>query len=603
MGWSIWLLPLVLVGPGLGFARWLHRGEDRSRLRWILDACWLGFAINWVNVALIRETGISPESYPSAVIGCAIVWAAAGLWLGRAAPRLNLTQPAERVGGTAVLLAVIAVGLWRAGDIARPLHSYWYLDGADNWQHEALPITAPEAEGLRTHGSPDSGAFSVAPTDGIVVLEASTAAEGSIILAVQGPLGSTVAFNGQSNTVDASMGGHEGEGLIRRYLEAGVAGIKIPVELSKGDTLTVDVSGDRLFVMTSADAVWAMHAEGTLRYVHHYQILNQVENQVWADEMLEDRWATLNQPPGWSPLLSVATVLTGADLPAAGALFLLVLMVVGLSAVRLAQVLAPSAPTVALLVPGVMVAAHGMLMLEPGSHNFPDSLYAAAILAVATAIAEGRTGWIAALGIGAGLLRWPGVVVSTIFLISWWRFSGNTPWTALRRLWIWVGIGGVIATIGVFTGVLEDLLFILYFETFPEHWHGEYSPTKLLPRVPGFYALWAAYTGGGLIWGALAAWRAQPSYARTATRWLLSAIGLYSLMLATIDHHPTHYFLPLVAITGVVTVTASASLANSRLRLLLPAAVLVGVLIFLSRGDVGLQPIEDMVSELDEALN
>ena len=168
---------------------------------------------------------------------------------------------------------------------------------------------------------------------------------------------------------------------------------------------------------------------------------------------------------------------------------------------------------------------------------------------------------------------------------------------------MWVGVGAVIAAIGVFAGVLEDLLFILYFETFPEHWHGEYSPTKLLPRVPGFCALWTAYTGGGLLWCVLAAWRASDSPARSATRWLLTAIGLYSLLLATIDHHPTHYFLPLVAVTGVATVTASASLRKYSLRMALPAAVLGGVLLFLTTGDVGLQPIEDMVMALDEALN
>ena len=101
----------------------------------------------------------------------------------------------------------------------------------------------------------------------------------------------------------------------------------------------------------------------------------------------------------------------------------------------------------------------------------------------------------------------------------------------------------------------------------------------------------------------LAAWRASDSPARSATRWLLTAIGLYSLLLATIDHHPTHYFLPLVAVTGVATVTASASLRSHGLRLVLPAAVLGGVLLFLTTGDVGLQPIEDMVMALDEALN
>ena len=603
MDWTIWLVPLVLIGPGLGFARRLQSPENESALRWFLDATWIGFAIAWFNVALIREAGVTPEGHASALIGVSVAWFLAGAWLGRSHGRPAGLQPAERFGVSAVMFAVFAVSFWRAGDIARPLDAYWYLDGADDWQHEALPITAADTASIRIHGSPDSGAFSVAPVDGRVVLESKADAQGAITLAVQGPLGSTVTVGTSTNQVAASMPGYAGEGMIRRYLDAGVAGIKVPVDLKTGETLDVDVTGDRLYVMTTADAVWALHAEGTLRYVHHYQLLNQVENQVWADEMLEDRWATLNQPPGWSPLLTVATVVTGTDMRAAGALFLLVIAVVGLSAVRLAQVLAPDAPKLALLVPGAMVASHGMLMLEPGSQNFPDSLYAAAILAVATAIAEGRVGWVAALGIGAGLLRWPGVVVSTIFLLTWWRFSGRTPWRALKQLWIWVGVGGVIAAVGVFAGVLEDLLFILYFETFPEHWHGEYSPTKLLPRVPGFYALWVAYTGGGLLWCVLAAWRTQASAARMATRWLLTAIGLYSLLLATIDHHPTHYFLPLVAITGVAAVTATASLQSTRLRIALPVAVLGGVLLFLTHGDVGLQPIEDMVTAIDEVLN
>ena len=603
LGWTIWLIPLVLIGPGWGFARWLNSDKVGSRLRQFLDACWIGFAINWINVAIIREAAIDPADHIAAVIGLGLTWFITGVGLGRRSPPPRRLQSSERLGVGAVLLSVIAVSMWRAGDIARPLDAYWYLDGADSWKHEALPITTIDGIDTRVHGSPDSGAFSVAPEGGEVILESTEDTRGEITLAVRGPLGSTVAVGDRLNRVEAAMPGYPGEGLIRRYLDAGVAGITVPVDLAAGERLTADVSGDRLYVMTSADAVWALHAEGTLRYVHHYQLLNQVENQVWADEMLEDRWATLNQPPGWSPLLTVATVVTGADLRAAGGLFLLVLAVVGLSAVQLALILAPSAPKVALLLPAAMVASHGMLMLEPGSHNFPDSLYAAAILAVAAAIAEGRTGWIAALGIGAGLLRWPGVVVSTIFLLTWWRFSGQTPWSALKKLWVWVGVGALIAAVGVYTGVLEDLLFILYFETFPEHWHGEYSPTRLLPRVPGFYALWAAYTGGGLVWCVLAAWRCTASPARTATRWLLSAIGLYSLMLATIDHHPTHYFLPLVAVTGVATVTASAATSRHHLKLALPLAVLSGVLLFLAHGDVGLQPIEDLVTAIDEAIN
>ena len=164
-------------------------------------------------------------------------------------------------------------------------------------------------------------------------------------------------------------------------------------------------------------------------------------------------------------------------------------------------------------------------------------------------------------------------------------------------------IGAVIAAIGVATGVLQDLLFILYFETFPEHWHGEYSPARLLPRVPGFYALWTAYTGGGIILASAAALLTAPSEARRHLRWLLTAIGLYSGMLATIDHHPTHYFLPLVAVTGVAVACASAAVRHSHIRTLLPWACFAGLTLFLLRGDVGIQPIEDMVVALDGILN
>ena len=91
--------------------------------------------------------------------------------------------------------------------------------------------------------------------------------------------------------------------------------------------------------------------------------------------------------------------------------------------------------------------------------------------------------------------------------------------------------------------------------------------------------------------------------ARSAARWLLGSAGLYSVLLATIDHHPTHYFLPLVAVTGVAVVAASDALAKRWMRVALPAAVLVGVCVFLNGGDVGLQPIEDMVEAIDATLN
>ena len=55
----------------------------------------------------------------------------------------------------------------------------------------------------------------------------------------------------------------------------------------------------------------------------------------------------------------------------------------------------------------------------------------------------------------------------------------------------------MIGGIAVLSGDAEDILFILYFETFPEHWHGNYNPVALISRMPEFYGKWGMYTGGG----------------------------------------------------------------------------------------------------------
>ena len=67
---------------------------------------------------------------------------------------------------------------------------------------------------------------------------------------------------------------------------------------------------------------------------------------------------------------------------------------------------------------------------------------------------------------------------------------------------------------------------------------------------------------------------------------MLGAIVIYSLFLCTIDHHPTHYFLPLVACTGVAVVAASATTTRPALRTAFPTLCLLGLWIFLRNGQV-----------------
>ena len=150
----------------------------------------------------------------------------------------------------------------------------------------------------------------------------------------------------------------------------------------------------------------------------------------------------------------------------------------------------------------------------------------------------------------------PDLAALLAFFLRRALFARARPWRGLGLLWAGVAVGGVVAVVAAATGHADDLLFILYFETFPEHWHGEYAPPTLMGRVPGFYLNWMVYTGGGLVAAVLGAIGAR-NPPRLALRALLAAALAYSALLCTIDHHPTHYYLPLVGLTGPMVVAAA----------------------------------------------
>ncbi len=591
--WSWFLLiPALLWAPGWGWARWLSRHTTTNRLHLGIDAAWIALACAWLQVAFVREVGLTEDTARYTVLGLSLAVTLSGLWMARGTSAPAPTPRREMLGGAAVLLAVVAVGIWRADDIQRHLHDHWYTEGADQIGDE--PRLLVPGVGWTDDGQhwPESGARLLSPmTEGntAATLVAPEGARGPIVVAVQGPVGTRIQVGDvPAKSVASSMVEKPDEGPVRRYQARGIAAVLVKLNLDPGDALPVRVTGASdatVAVLPSTLAIWELHGEGVLRYTHYYQLLNQVENLDWAEEVLTTRRFTLNQPPGWSPILATAGLFLGNDLVTGNRLFLFVILLVGATAVRLASSLAPSAPLLSFLVPGGMVASHGLLMIEPASTNFPDSLYAAAVLAVALALTSKRTGWLVATGIAAGLLRWPGVVLTTIVVLCWYRTQGGRPWRLLGRLWAVVAIGILLAAIGVWVGELEDLLFILYFETFPEHWHGNYDIAQLASRIPGFYGLWAMYTGGGLILAALG-WFGADGQARRGLRFVLGAIVIYSLFLCTIDHHPTHYFLPLVACTGVAVVAASATTTRPALRTAFPTLCLLGLWIFLRNGQV-----------------
>ena len=129
----------------------------------------------------------------------------------------------------------------------------------------------------------------------------------------------------------------------------------------------------------------------------------------------------------------------------------------------------------------------------------------------------------------------------------------------------------MLALIATQTGDADQLFEILYFETFPEHWHGNYNPADILPRIPNFYTNLFVYTGGTLLL-VLPFLFGPDQKERLHLRIIAFSIAPYSLLLSTIDHHPSHYFLPLVACTGPMFVLCT-SLVGKRASILVALSV------------------------------
>ena len=400
------------------------------------------------------------------------------------------------------------------------------------------------------------------PTSTETSIIADQRANGRITLAVRGPVGSYIEAKGIRNTVESAMSESIEEGPVERYLDRGVAAISIWADLQPDEQMPIKIQGEQAYLMASGDAVWSLHSTGDLRYTFYYQMLNQVENQNWAEEVRVDRRFTWNQPPGWSPILAISNILVVNDLNGAATLFLHVIALVALSTLRLATLIAPRAPNIAWNIPALLMMSHALLMLEPASHNFPDSLFAASLVGVWIALVEKNPIRFAIFGVLAQALRWPGAILSSIFVLLY-RWKDPIPLQRyLGNLWLGIALGGLITLAAVFTGDAEDLLFILYFETFPEHWHDNYNILELLQRIPHFFGKWMLYTGGTLL---LSLPFLLNRYNKLLAPILLSILG-YGLLLATIDHDPSHYFLPLVALTGPCFIAASTCVPNPKHR-------------------------------------
>ena len=403
-----------------------------------------------------------------------------------------------------------------------------------------------------------------------------------VVLAVHAPVGSTVSLRigeevlGREQIANMAPVGGDGP-LVERYWEWGTAAMvarlqappqgKAMLQLSVDQPLTdkppVEVGVAGWSRLSSNDLVDALGRTGH-HHMHPYQLLNVTENVRWAAEVADDQVlagrapdgsSTLHQPPAWTYLYAPAREMLCDQTVTAGLILLLILL--GIGTVGLLGIRDEGAtPSIALgLVLGLSVLQHGRLMVADGSLNFPDSLYAMALVVSVVALVTGRLRVFILWALLAAVLRYPGAVVvalSGFCLLALDKAKRRRIIDALIRFGFGIAVFcGVMLLAGLAAGKIDTWLFALYFETIPEHFDNNPDALPLLQRPLEFLRQWALF-GGAVVLLAI------PLRGRLGKVALGTAL-LYAPFLAFIDHFSHHYFLPLIGLAGV---SATASLAK-----------------------------------------
>jgi hypothetical protein len=534
----------ILVMPGVAWAR------GRDALARAFTAGWRGVLSAPITWLVGVVTGLGPWGTLAA--------AAVLTFVGAALPRRERVPlaPGPRLGMGALAVALVTLAWSERVALARPLERYLWVSDADMELHGTLP---DEAVGFRERRGT---ALRLYPrsTQGSLV----GPMRGPVLLVARGPVGATVEVGGTTGhpphvmELEAEPVVHADEGPVQRYLDRAVATHRIDRDLAPGEPLPLrfDAPGATIVhVIPSSDALWALHARGELRLAHYYQLLNLQEQVQWARELYAGRRVTDVQPPLQAWFAAGPLGVTGGDLPTQASTFLLGLALLGASGLACVRAWAPGAPLLAWTLPALATGVCGRLMVEPGSIGMPDTLYAAAALGAVAALRGPRvdTGGYASLGALAQLLRYPGALVVALA-----GALAGEPRMAARML---AGVCLLAAAFGLYglgTGALGGWITTLARETGPEHWHGDVTPGTLLPRVPVFLAQLLAYAGGTPVFASLAL-LGRPRTPATRGGWaLLGTVAAQTLLLGTIDHHPSHYFLPLVAMSATALALASA---------------------------------------------
>jgi hypothetical protein len=614
-------LPVLVFVPGGLIALGLMRkdllpkgGSDPNTVDvvwWAIAALGLSLLSHVVDVNVLRVLGV-PINWTSlgpilAVEAALGVWLLRGRWSGLGFSTLS---PGMRRGFVATLALLALFCLWQRPHLVRDGSWYFFSDAVnDGWD-------ATDDRGAITLQWADGAAFEQGATfhrrGRAMGLQVSNAAPSTqrvpVFVALHGPLGYSLELSqGEralgSETIAAGVVGPWSELPVERYWEWGTATALGVAEVPAGGSVTIDLRVLPPDTDAQPDpedtrlAAWARISSGELtdhlgrrghHHMHPFQLLNVTENVRWSDEVVgdyvlagrsPDGKSTLHQPPAWTYLLAPAREVMARHNATASALLLSILCLVSLVGLRAAEDEAAPVPGILTVVLAMSAVQHGRLMVSDGSMNFPDNLYALALLTATVTLIAGRTRLFLLWALLAATLRYPGAVVVGMAGVSLVAMDPSKRRRVINML-VRFGLGiavfcGVMLVAGIASGGLETWLFALYFETIPEHF-GHEGALPVLQRPLEFSRIWMLVGGGVVLLGV-------PFRGRLSKVTLLTAV-LYAPFLAFIDHFSHHYFLPLIALCSTSTVASISLLKDDRARRILSvvAAVLSIVLFVLS---------------------
>ncbi len=600
-------LPVVLFVPGYFVVlRWGSRdlsprrpgalaGEGES-----LDPAWTAiFAfgvtilVHVVHFNLLRLIGL-PIGWLS-LGGLAVLESSVGYrWLRRHPPRPWATLPPPDALALAVPPLVIALfALWQLPHLVRDSSWYFHSDSLQtDWEASIDPGALSSFWGNGT--AVEEGSLYVPQGQSASLRFRNDAEEDQnvpIFVLVHGPIGTRTeladgvnVFHGE--TIAQAVQVEWSPDPVERYWDAGTtasfamvgvpgkgeAEVQIRILPPNQSGATREPCAIRAWINLSSGEVVESTANRGIHAMHPFQLLNVTENVRWAHEVSTsfvlagrslDGQSTLHQPPIWTYVYAPARLLGTHQLASASLLLLAIMVFIPwtvLSGIRdEGGQLGPALASVVAL----GAVQHGRLMVNDGSMNFPDSLFALGIVAAVVALCSARARIFALWALLAALLRYPGAVVVAMAgccLLGVDRTIRLRAIDALMRFSLAIGVfcAGMLAT-GLVTGALDSWLFTLYFETIPEHFLNAGEGADALWRRPlVFGAMWAGVGGAVVL-------LAPPLRGRLSKVALGTAL-LYFPCLAFIHHYSHHYFLPLIALATAAAAGSLAQVEDAKLR-------------------------------------